>query len=230
MRDQKNRRSPAATAVDLALDRARQNWQPLVMAKTRTSYVCQNCGAITQRWQGKCESCGEWNTIIEEGAALGHRGGLGAARRGGPAVPARGSTGDTKPDARDRHRHRRARPGRRRRFRAGFGDPDRRRTGHRQVDAADPGLRRAGARRRARRLCLGRGIDWRRCGLRAARLGLSDAPVQLAAQTCRRHPRHPRIRRRAEIRRHRFHPDHVERCDRSRRPAPSARCAGPRRP
>ena len=41
------------------------------MAKFRSSYVCQNCGAITQRWQGKCESCGEWNTIIEEAAALG---------------------------------------------------------------------------------------------------------------------------------------------------------------
>ncbi|MGC2783672.1 MAG: DNA repair protein RadA, partial [Roseiarcus sp.] len=50
------------------------------MAKFRSSYVCQNCGAITQRWQGKCESCGEWNTIIEEAAALGVGGA--AARRG----------------------------------------------------------------------------------------------------------------------------------------------------
>ena len=50
------------------------------MAKFRSSYVCQNCGAITQRWQGKCESCGEWNTIIEEAAALGV-GGAAAAER-----------------------------------------------------------------------------------------------------------------------------------------------------
>ena len=35
------------------------------------SFVCQNCGAVTQRWQGRCESCGEWNTIIEESAAAG---------------------------------------------------------------------------------------------------------------------------------------------------------------
>src|SRR6202167_5409938 len=55
------------------------------MAKSRTSYVCQNCGAITQRWQGKCESCGEWNTIIEEAAALGVGGA--AARRGAAGRP-----------------------------------------------------------------------------------------------------------------------------------------------
>jgi len=36
------------------------------MAKPRTSYVCQACGAVTQRWQGRCDACGEWNTIIEE--------------------------------------------------------------------------------------------------------------------------------------------------------------------
>ncbi|HVB89658.1 MAG TPA: DNA repair protein RadA, partial [Beijerinckiaceae bacterium] len=36
------------------------------MSKARSRFVCQNCGAVTQRWQGKCESCGDWNTIIEE--------------------------------------------------------------------------------------------------------------------------------------------------------------------
>ncbi len=51
------------------------------MARARASYVCQNCGAITQRWQGKCEACGEWNTIIEEAAALGVGGAVGAAGR-----------------------------------------------------------------------------------------------------------------------------------------------------
>src|SRR6187455_873300 len=30
------------------------------------SFVCQNCGAAFNRWQGKCESCGEWNTLSEE--------------------------------------------------------------------------------------------------------------------------------------------------------------------
>ncbi|HUZ66434.1 MAG TPA: DNA repair protein RadA, partial [Beijerinckiaceae bacterium] len=36
------------------------------MSKGRARFVCQNCGAVSQRWQGKCESCGEWNTIVEE--------------------------------------------------------------------------------------------------------------------------------------------------------------------
>jgi len=32
------------------------------------SFVCQNCGAAYNRWQGKCDACGEWNTLAEEGA------------------------------------------------------------------------------------------------------------------------------------------------------------------
>lgn len=36
------------------------------MAKRTTQYVCQNCGAVFARWAGKCESCGEWNTLNEE--------------------------------------------------------------------------------------------------------------------------------------------------------------------
>ncbi len=36
------------------------------MAKTKTIYVCQNCGVTTPKWAGKCNSCDEWNTIVEE--------------------------------------------------------------------------------------------------------------------------------------------------------------------
>jgi DNA repair protein RadA/Sms len=39
------------------------------MARRGPSFVCQNCGAVTNRWQGKCDSCGEWNTITEEASA-----------------------------------------------------------------------------------------------------------------------------------------------------------------
>ena len=39
------------------------------MAKGAPSFVCQNCGAAFNRWQGKCEACGEWNTLAEENAA-----------------------------------------------------------------------------------------------------------------------------------------------------------------
>src|SRR4051794_29494218 len=40
------------------------------MAKRDPSFVCQNCGAAYGRWQGKCEACGEWNTIAEENAEV----------------------------------------------------------------------------------------------------------------------------------------------------------------
>src|SRR5579859_5762783 len=39
------------------------------MAKSSTSYVCQFCGATHAKWSGKCEACGRWNTITEEGVA-----------------------------------------------------------------------------------------------------------------------------------------------------------------
>jgi len=39
------------------------------MAKARASFVCQSCGAVYPRWQGKCDACGEWNTIAEEAGA-----------------------------------------------------------------------------------------------------------------------------------------------------------------
>lgn len=36
------------------------------MAKTKKIYVCRNCGADSPKWIGRCPSCGEWNTYIEE--------------------------------------------------------------------------------------------------------------------------------------------------------------------
>src|SRR5271170_318058 len=39
------------------------------MAKSSASFVCQTCGSATSKWSGKCEACGGWNTITEEGAA-----------------------------------------------------------------------------------------------------------------------------------------------------------------
>ena len=79
-------RGKAAKQRTKPLDRSRQTCESGAMAKFRSSYVCQNCGAITQRWQGKCESCGEWNTIIEEAAALGVGGRGRPAGSGGSAV------------------------------------------------------------------------------------------------------------------------------------------------
>jgi DNA repair protein RadA/Sms len=39
------------------------------MARRETSFICQSCGAAYGRWQGKCDACGEWNTIAEERSA-----------------------------------------------------------------------------------------------------------------------------------------------------------------
>lgn len=36
------------------------------MSKTKTSFFCQNCGAQSPKWVGRCSSCNEWNTFVEE--------------------------------------------------------------------------------------------------------------------------------------------------------------------
>lgn len=36
------------------------------MAKTKTAYFCQSCGYESAKWLGKCPSCGQWNTFVEE--------------------------------------------------------------------------------------------------------------------------------------------------------------------
>src|SRR6476646_10529313 len=36
------------------------------MPKTKTVYRCTECGAEYSKWQGRCETCGEWNTLVEE--------------------------------------------------------------------------------------------------------------------------------------------------------------------
>ncbi len=72
------------------------------VSKSLTQFVCQSCGSASSKWAGKCEACGEWNSLVEEkvsasvsGAPLGGgKGGL--ARRGGKAgkvefVPLKGS-------------------------------------------------------------------------------------------------------------------------------------------
>ena len=38
------------------------------MAKLKTRYVCQACGSVSTRWQGQCPDCAEWNTLVQEAA------------------------------------------------------------------------------------------------------------------------------------------------------------------
>lgn len=36
------------------------------MAKSTTRYVCSNCGSAYAKWSGRCDNCGEWNTLMEQ--------------------------------------------------------------------------------------------------------------------------------------------------------------------
>lgn len=36
------------------------------MAKSKTKFVCQQCGASYSKWSGKCDNCGNWNTLVEQ--------------------------------------------------------------------------------------------------------------------------------------------------------------------
>jgi DNA repair protein RadA/Sms len=39
------------------------------MARTALAFVCQSCGSAHNKWAGRCDDCGEWNTLVEEAAA-----------------------------------------------------------------------------------------------------------------------------------------------------------------
>ena len=40
------------------------------MAKPKSRYVCQVCGSVSTRWQGQCAECGDWNTLVQESASV----------------------------------------------------------------------------------------------------------------------------------------------------------------
>src|SRR6185437_8843274 len=59
-------------------------------ARAQNSFVCQSCGAASAKWAGRCEACGAWNTLVEEGAAVPAR----LSRKGRPFAvePLKGET------------------------------------------------------------------------------------------------------------------------------------------
>ena len=63
------------------------------LAKSTARFVCQSCGAVTAKWSGRCEACGEWNTIGEEPIEVRPGPGGGKAGPGRPLafVPLAGS-------------------------------------------------------------------------------------------------------------------------------------------
>ena len=152
------------------------------MAKTARSYVCQSCGGVHRKWQGKCESCGEWNTIVEEVAEETAPKGLGSVKKGKalPFVPLKGDTNTNIP-----------------RHVTGIAEFDRVCGGGLVPGSAlliggDPGIgkstlllqvvcRLAQSAKRCLYISGEEAVDQVR--LRAARLGLQDAPVDLATAT-----------------------------------------------
>ncbi|WP_150287089.1 DNA repair protein RadA [Rhabdaerophilum calidifontis] len=158
------------------------------MAKRNTSFICQACGAVYQRWQGRCEACGEWNSIAEEpGTASAAPVASGGARlKKGRAFALEGLSGA----AMDAPR-----------LAAGIAELDRV-TGGGFVKGSviliggEPGIGKSTLLIQAAAACArGDGRGGARCvyisgeesaaqvRLRAQRLGLADAPVELAAET-----------------------------------------------
>ena len=66
------------------------------MAKPRFQFICQNCGSVSNRWSGKCDACGEWNTLVEENVSSGVGASPSAAKaRRGHAVELVALSGET---------------------------------------------------------------------------------------------------------------------------------------
>jgi DNA repair protein RadA/Sms len=152
------------------------------MARREPSFVCQNCGATSGRWQGKCDACGEWNTIAEENAATARPQGPGRAPRKGRLFtlePLAGETHDAP------------------RLASGIAEFDRV-TGGGFVRGSvlllggDPGIGKSTlliqvaatlARAGERAIYISGEEAIAQVRLRAERLGLGGAPVELAAET-----------------------------------------------
>ncbi|MDF1501495.1 DNA repair protein RadA [Roseisolibacter sp. H3M3-2] len=73
------------------------------MAKTKTVYRCTDCGADYSKWQGRCDTCGGWNTLVEEAAApkIAAKGAGSARRMGGSATLGEGGSVAAAPRLRD---------------------------------------------------------------------------------------------------------------------------------
>ena len=151
------------------------------MAKAKRKYVCQACGSESNRWQGQCDDCGAWNTLAEEAKAsvfeLKHH-----LHSGGRAVELSGLNTDIKlPE----------------RASTGISEFDRALGGGLVPGSAtllggDPGIGKSTLLLQAAANLARRGLSVAyisgeeavdQVRLRARRLGLGDAPVQLAAAT-----------------------------------------------
>jgi len=153
------------------------------MARAASTFVCQSCGAVSSKWAGRCEACGEWNTIVEEAASSGPGGG-----------PPSKSAGKGRKLALTSLQSDEAEPPR---ILTGVGEFDRVLGGGLVPGSAilvggDPGIGKstillqalAALARQERRVVYVSGEEAAaQIRLRARRLGLADAPVDIATET-----------------------------------------------
>jgi len=67
------------------------------MAKSASSFVCQSCGSTASKWSGRCDNCGEWNSIVEEKSTAPVSGAKGASLPKGKASRLVGLRGESPP-------------------------------------------------------------------------------------------------------------------------------------
>jgi len=152
------------------------------MVRAQASFVCQSCGGTHAKWSGKCDACGAWNSLIEEGAPVPI--GSGAQRR------AKGRTFSLEDlKTRDTEPPRRA---------TGIGEFDRVCGGGLVPGSAllvggDPGVGKSTLILQALAAYANNGGStvyisgeeaMAQVRLRASRMGLSTAPVALGSATC----------------------------------------------
>ncbi len=70
------------------------------MAKPTTQFVCSACGSVFPKWAGRCEACGEWNTLEQEVARPVLPGGMKAAKSGRSKIEFVGLAGKSPPPPR----------------------------------------------------------------------------------------------------------------------------------
>jgi DNA repair protein RadA/Sms len=156
------------------------------MARAKLRYVCQSCGASQLQWAGRCEACGGWNTLVEEAAQDGPPRSLAGASGKGRRIDFVGLVGSSAPAPRRV---------------TGMAEFDRVCGGGLVPGSAllvggDPGIGKSTVLLQVvAALASGRGGATLKCAyisgeeaidqvrLRASRLGVAAAPVELAAAT-----------------------------------------------
>jgi DNA repair protein RadA/Sms len=152
------------------------------MARPVSEYVCNNCGHVTTKWSGKCEACGQWNTISEMAGSAAPPIGRGAKKTKGKSVELAPLAGNDKEPERRK---------------SGIGEFDRVLgggfvSGSATLIGGDPGIGKstlllqaaAAVSKSGRKVIYVSGEEaLAQLRMRASRLGLSDANIELAAET-----------------------------------------------